>query len=49
MCGKGSGILLGEKLRKNGIKKVAIVSELMNSEDPKEEAIMILKRLSHEN
>ena len=36
-------------LRNNGISKVALVSELMNSEDPKEEAIMILKELSHEN
>ena len=36
-------------LKNNGIKKVAIVSELMNSEDPKEEAIMILKELSYEN
>ena len=36
-------------LKDNGIKKVAIVSELMNSEDPKEEAIMILKELSYEN
>ena len=36
-------------LKKNGFKKVAIVSHLMNSEDPKKEAIMILKGLSHEN
>ena len=36
-------------LRSNGLKKVALVSQLMNSEDPKEEAIMILKELSHEN
>ena len=36
-------------LKKNGFKKVALVSQLMNSEDPKEEAIMILKGLSHEN
>ncbi len=36
-------------LKKNGFKKVAIVSELMNSEDPKEDAMMILKELSHEN
>ncbi|MCQ9201467.1 MAG: thiamine phosphate synthase [Prochlorococcus marinus XMU1425] len=36
-------------LRKNGLKKVALVSQLMNSEDPKEDAIMILKELSHEN
>ncbi|AIQ95582.1 thiamine phosphate synthase [Prochlorococcus sp. MIT 0604] len=36
-------------LKKNGFKKVALVSQLMNSEDPKEEAIMILKELSHEN
>ena len=36
-------------LKRNGLKKVALVSELMNSEDPKEDAIMILKELSHEN
>ena len=36
-------------LRSYGFKKVALVSQLMNSEDPKEEAIMILKELSHEN
>ena len=36
-------------LKKNGFKKVALVSELMNSEDPKEDAMMILKKLSHEN
>ncbi len=36
-------------LKKNGFSKFAIVSELMNSEDPKEEAIMILKELSNEN
>jgi len=36
-------------LKRNGFRKVALVSELMNSEDPKEVAIMILKELSHEN
>ena len=36
-------------LKRNGLNKVALVSQLMNSEDPKEEAIMILKELSHEN
>ena len=36
-------------LKRNGLKKVALVSQLMNSEDPKEDAIMILKELSHEN
>ncbi len=36
-------------LKKNGLKKVALVSQLMNSEDPKEDAIMILNELSHEN
>jgi len=36
-------------LKKNGFKKVALVSQLMNSEEPKEDAIMILKELSHEN
>ena len=36
-------------LKRKGFKKVALVSQLMNSEDPKEDAIMILKELSHEN
>ena len=37
-------------LKSHGINKVAIVSALLNSEDPKEEAIIILKKLlSHEN
>ncbi len=36
-------------LKSNGFKKVALVSQLMNSEDPREDAIMILKELSHEN
>ena len=36
-------------LKNHGIGKVAIVSGLLNSEDPKEEAIIILKELSHEN
>ena len=36
-------------LKRNGLKKVALVSQLMNSEDPKEDAIMMLKDLSHEN
>jgi len=36
-------------LKRNGFKKVALVSQLMNSEDPKKEAIIILKELSHEN
>ncbi|MBO8221467.1 thiamine phosphate synthase [Prochlorococcus marinus] len=36
-------------LKRNGLKKVALVSQLMNSEDPKEDAIIILKELSHEN
>ena len=36
-------------LKSNGFKKVALVSQLMNSEDPKEDAMMILKKLSHEN
>ena len=36
-------------LKGNGIEKIAIVSALMSSEDPKEEAMMILKELSHEN
>ena len=36
-------------LKNNGFKKVALVSQLMHSEDPKEDAMMILKKLSHEN
>jgi len=36
-------------LKSNGFKKVALVSQLINSEDPREDAIMILKELSHEN
>ena len=36
-------------LKSHGFKKFALVSQLMNSEDPKEEAIMILKELNHEN
>jgi thiamine-phosphate pyrophosphorylase len=36
-------------LKRNGFKKIALVSQLMNSEHPKEDAIMILKELSHEN
>ena len=36
-------------LKNHGIRKVAIVSGLLNSEDPKEEAIIILKALSNEN
>ena len=36
-------------LKNHGISKVAIVSGLLNSEDPKEEAIIILKELSYEN
>ena len=36
-------------LKNLGFKKFALVSQLMNSEDPKEDAIMILKELSNEN
>ena len=36
-------------LKKKGINKVALVSGLLNSKDPKEEAIIILKELSYEN
>ena len=36
-------------LKSYGFKKVAIVSQLMNSEHPKDDAIMILKELTHEN
>ena len=36
-------------LKNHGINKVAIVSGLLDSEDPKEEAIIILKELFYEN
>ena len=36
-------------LKNQGIRKVAVVSGLLNSEDPKEEAIIIIKELSYEN
>ncbi len=36
-------------LKRNGVKKVALISQLMNSEHPKEDAIMILKELTYEN
>tara|TARA_Y100000589_G_scaffold21666_1_gene18024 strand:- start:2057 stop:3109 length:1053 start_codon:yes stop_codon:yes gene_type:complete len=36
-------------LKSNGIKKVAIVSEIMNDENPKNKAMIILKTLSDEN
>ena len=36
-------------LKRNGLKKIALVSQLMNSENPKQDAIMMLKDLSHEN
>ena len=36
-------------LKNNGIKKIALVSALINAKDAKEEAIIILKQLSHEN
>ena len=36
-------------LKNLGISKVAIVSGLLNSEDPKDEAMIIIKELSHEN
>ncbi len=36
-------------LKKNGIDKVAVASGLLNSKDPKEDAIIILKELSYEN
>ena len=36
-------------LKSNGFKKIALVSDLMNSEDPQEDAIMILKELCNEN
>jgi len=36
-------------LKKNGFKKFALISQIMNSDDPKEDAIIILKELSHEN
>ena len=37
------------QLKEVGFKKFAMVSEIMNSEDPQEEAIIILKELSNEN
>ena len=36
-------------LKNYGIRKVAVVSGLLNSKDPREEAIIILKELSYEN
>ena len=36
-------------LKNHGIRKVAIVSGLLNSEDPEEEAIIISKELCYEN
>ena len=36
-------------LKSNNIKKVAIVSEIMNHENPKNKAMIILKSLNHEN
>ena len=37
------------KLKSNNIHKVAIVSEIMNDENPKNKAMIILKSLNHEN
>ena len=36
-------------LKNYGFRKIAMVSELMNADDPKKEAIIILKELSHAN
>ena len=36
-------------LKSHGFKKFALVSQLMNAEDPRGDAIMILKELSNEN
>ena len=36
-------------LKENNIKRIAMVSGLINSENPKEEAIMIIKSLKNEN
>ena len=36
-------------LKKCGFKKVALVSEIMNSQDPQREASMLIKELKHEN
>ena len=36
-------------LKSHGINKVAVISGLLNAEDPKEEAIIMLKELSYEN
>ena len=38
-----------KSLKKFGIRKVALVSEIMHSQDPKREAIIILKELTNEN
>jgi len=45
-----NSLIFGKILIKiNTNKKVALISQLMNSEDPKKDAIMILKELSNEN
>ena len=36
-------------LKANGIRKVAVISELLNSENPKEKAIIMINELSDEN
>ncbi len=36
-------------LKSNGINKVAIISEIMNNENPKNKAMIIIKSLTHEN
>ena len=36
-------------LKKNRLKKIAIVSEIANSENPQEKAIMLIKQLENEN
>tara|TARA_B100000212_G_scaffold304370_1_gene251696 strand:+ start:802 stop:1035 length:234 start_codon:yes stop_codon:yes gene_type:complete len=36
-------------LKSNGIYKVAIISEIMNNENPKNKAMIILKSLTDEN
>ncbi len=36
-------------LKKSGLKKIALISEIMNSKNPRREVIMILKELSNED
>ena len=38
-----------QTLKKNGISKIALVSEIVNADNPQEKAIMLIKELSNEN